>query len=116
MAQILIYYVMRIAEINIPKGCKRLFIDQEENGIVITYDSKINTNEFYCKETMQMEERPGKGDFSIFWCNDERERAIVACLDEESNGKYYANDDVDYDNAIKFRDYEQYLTLRGIHE
>lgn len=107
---------MRIAEINIPKGCKKIFVDKEESGIVITYDSKINTNEFYCKETMQMEERPGKGDFSIFWDNFERDGAMVACLDGERNHRYYANNGVAYDNAIKFRDYEQYLTLRGIHE
>ena len=99
-----------------PKGCTKIFIDQEESGIVITYGSSINTREFYCKETQQVEEQPGKGDFSIFWDDKFRCEAIIASLESEYNGEYLANSGVNYENAIKFRNYEQYLAIRGIYE
>lgn len=107
---------MRIAEIDVPKGCEKIYVDQEANGIVITYASKINGGEFYCKETDEKEMTPNKGDFSIFWDDLYRENAIVACFDKMVGNLYKANDGFEYKHAIKFRNYEQYLAVRGIHE
>ena len=107
---------MRIAEINVPKGCEKIYVNQLPNGISITYDAILQPKEFYCKETQELEMRPGIGDFAILWDDDYRNEAIVACILQDYETEYYANNGVEYANAIKFRNYEQYLAVRGIHE
>lgn len=108
----------RVAEIDVPKGCNKIYVDVEDGKVLITYEStKINGKEFYCKETGQLEEAPGIGDFAIFWSDGSRENAVCANLEErlEDDG-FIASDGCDYDYAIKFRDYEQYLAVKGIYE
>ena len=80
---------MRIATIDVPKGCTKIFVDLEDGKLIVSYESSINGKEFFCKETDHMEEVPGVGDFAIFWDNGKREKAIVAGFESyKSNGQY----------------------------
>lgn len=39
---------MRIAKINVPEGCKEIFVDIEEGGkLIVSYGSSINSKEFF---------------------------------------------------------------------
>lgn len=108
---------MRIAEIDVPKGCNKIYVDLEDNNqVIVSYGSSINEKEFRCKETGEMEMRPAVGDFAIFWNDDYREHAIVANLQQIGEDSWISSDLVAYDYAIKFRDYDQYLAVRRIHE
>lgn len=103
-------------EIEIPKGCKKITIEVEGERVIVTYSSSINDREFLCDETGEVEELPKVGDFSIFWDNNEATFAIVANMSgKRPSGKWEASDNCIYDNAIKFRNYEQYLKVRGIY-
>lgn len=103
-------------EIEIPEGCKKITIEVEGERVIVSYSSSINDREFLCDETGEVEELPKVGDFSIFWDNNEATFAIVANMSEKRpSGKWEASDNCIYDNAIKFRNYEQYLRVRGIY-
>lgn len=103
-------------EIEIPKGCKKITIEVEDGKMIVTYSSSINSNEFLCEETGEMESLPSVGDFSIFWDNNEATFAIVANMfGKRPAGKWEASDNCVYDNAIKFRNYEQYIKVRGVY-
>lgn len=109
---------MRIATINVPKGCKEIFVDIEESGkLIVSYGSSINRKEFFCQETDHVEEVPGVGDFAILWNKGARERAVVANIEKNVSdgpcGGWISSSNYHYDCAIKFRDYEQYLKIRG---
>ena len=105
---------MRIATIDVPKGCTKIFVDLEDGKLIVSYGSSINGKEFFCKETDHMEEVPGVGDFAIFWDKGKREKAIVAGFESyKSNGQYVSSDGGSYHFAIKFRNYEQYLKVKG---
>lgn len=106
---------MRIATINVPEGCKEIFVDLEEGALMVTYGSTINQREVYNQYTRQLEEVPGIGDFSIFWNYGRRNAAVIGLLEGKENGRYKANDKILYDHAIKFRDYEQYLKINGMY-
>lgn len=102
-------------DIEIPKGCKKIQIDIENDYITVIYESKINDRLFDCPETGDTEERPGIGDFAIFWDHANKERACCANFCGKVNGKYIASDNFNYDEAVKFRNYDQYLKIRGIY-
>lgn len=108
-------------EIEIPKGCKKITIEVVEGErIIVTYSSNIN-NEILCKETGEMEELPKVGDFCIFWDDYKRDVAVCANLvrcdfvQNQPLKRYIASTGNNFRNAIKFRNYEQYLRVKGIY-
>ena len=106
--------IMRLATIKIPKGCTEMAVDLEDGKLIVSYSSSINEKEFFCKETGHMEEVPGVCDFAIFWDKGKRDKAIVAGFEgSKSNGMYVSSDGRNYHFAIKFRNYEQYLKVKG---
>ena len=108
---------MEKKEIKIPNGCKRIQIDVENGLMEVLYESVINEKYIDCEETGDSEERPSIGDFSIFWDKNNRDAAVCAHFDGMSkNGFFKASDGCRYDEAIKFRNNEQYLRVRGIYE
>lgn len=108
---------MEKKEIKIPNGCKRIQIDVENGLMEVMCESAINDKYIDCEETGDSEERPSVGDFSIFWDKDNRDAAICAHLDGISRkGFFRSSDGSVYDEAIKFRNNDQYLKVRGIYE
>lgn len=109
----------RVAEINVPKGCTKVYVDIGSDGrIVVSYDSEVNIQEFFCKETGRVEEVPKIGDFSVLWLTDNPAGAVVCNLkkiETEYQECYTGSDGGEYENAIKFRDYEQYLKVKGCY-
>lgn len=106
---------MRLAAIKVPKGCSEIYVDLEDNQVVVSYSSKLNTGEVYCEETGEVEELPKKGDFAIFWNKRFRDFAVCVNFVCEDDGMFIGSDAVKYENAVKFRNYEQYLKIRGIY-
>ena len=108
---------MRIATIDVPKGCTKIFVELEDGKLIVTYGSTINSKVFFCKETGHMEEVPGVGDFAILWNSDSRNRAVVANIEQNVSdgpfGGWIASSNHHYDQALKFRNYEQYLKVKG---
>jgi hypothetical protein len=106
---------MRIATIKVPEGCKEIFVDVEEGALMVTYGSQINKREVYNQYTRHSEELPGMGDLSVMWNDGAREYAVIATVEGFAGEKYKANNNHEYRNAIKFRDHQQYLDIRGIY-
>ena len=106
---------MRIAEIDVPKGCNKIYVDVESGMLVVSYGSGINKREVYNQYTQHTEELPGIGDLSVMWSDGVRECAVIATVEGFNEGKYKANNNHEYGNAIKFRDHQQYLDIRGIY-
>ena len=105
---------MRLTTIKVPKGCTEIAVDLEDGKLVVSYGSSINEKEFFCKETGNMEEVPGVGDFAILWNEPKRKFAIVANVQEfDRAGNVVGSDGFTYSSAIKFRNYEQYLKVKG---
>lgn len=102
-------------EIEIPKGCKKITIEVEDGKMIVTYSSSINSSEFLCEETGEMEERPKVGDFAVFWNKINRKGAVVANVMYVGCEGFTANDKYYYNEAVKFRNYEQYLKVKGIY-
>ena len=102
-------------EIEIPKGCKKITIDVEGERLIVTYSSSINNREFLCDETGEMEELPKVGDFAILWNDMNRSGAIVGNVAMIHPEYFRGVDNYQYGRAIKFRNYEQYLKIRGIY-
>lgn len=107
--------IMRIAEIDVPKGCDKIFVELENGMLTVSYGSRTNKREVFNQYTKQLEELPGIGDFSIFWNSVARHMAVIGTLECKEEGRFKGNDRYLYENAIKFRDYEQYLKIRGIY-
>ena len=108
---------MEKKEIQIQNGCKCIRIDIENGLMAVLYESSINEKYIDCVETGDSEERPSMGDFSIFWDRNNRDAAVCAHFDGMSReGFFRASDGCEYDEAIKFRNNEQYLRVRGIYE
>lgn len=106
---------MRLATIKVPKGCSEIYVDLEDNQVVVSYSSKLNTGEVYCEETGEVEELPKKGDFAILWNDLNRSGAIVGNVEMIHPEYFRGVDNYQYGRAIKFRNYEQYLKIRGIY-
>ena len=102
-------------EIEIPKGCKKITIEVEDGKMIVSYSSSINSSEFLCEETGEMEERPKAGDFAVFWNNVNRKGAVVANVMYVGCEGFTANDNYHYDKAVKFRNYKQCLKIKGIY-
>ena len=107
---------MRVTEIEVPKGCSKLYVDLEDGKLVISYGSKANEVQVYCNETQRYETRPQIGEFSILWDNNSRNEAICACFNGKDKNGYLGSDGGRYDNAVRFRCNKQYLEIRGRYE
>lgn len=104
---------MRITTIKVPKGCDTIHVEMKEFG-VLTFIYESSEKEFLCEETGVMEEKAGMGDFAILWEKDERTSAVVAnVVRYDQEGRVLGSDGWTYDKAIKFRNYEQFLKVRG---
>ena len=104
---------MRIATIDVQKGCTKIFVDLEDGKLIVSYGSSINGKEFFCKETDHMEEVPGVGDFAILWNAGFPKFAACMNFERMSEGYFVGSDMVRYNRGIKFRNYEQYLKVKG---
>ena len=106
---------MRLTEIDVPEGCKKIYVDIEDGQVSVYFASKNEGNEFFCRETGQMEERPSVGDFAVFWNKEFNPLAVVANLNTPTGNGWMGSDGVLYDEAVKFRDYKQYLAIKGVY-
>lgn len=106
---------MRIAEIKVPKGCDVILVDLENGGLMVTYGSSINKREVFNQYTMRLEELPGIGDMCVMWNDEERDCAVVCTMKDRVGQMYRGNNKCDYGNAVKFRDNQQFLEIRGIY-
>lgn len=106
---------MRIAEINVPKGCDKIYVDVEDGVLMVQYGSGINKREAYNQYTRRQEELPGIGDLSVMWNDGMRECTVIATVEGYEGKKFKANNNHVYANAVKFRDHQQYLDIRGIY-
>lgn len=102
-------------EIEIPKGYKKITIEVEGERVIVSYSSSINDREFLCEETGEMEELPKVGDFAVLWSDKNRNGAVVGNVMSVDREGFIGNDNYHYKKAIKFRNYEQYLRVRGIY-
>lgn len=101
-------------EIDIPKGCTHISIEIVEGKIFVSYASDINEDEIECKETGRKEALPKAGDFCIMWNPGRRAKAVcVNCISRTTNGFFVSSSGQIYKRAIRFRDYEQYLNIKG---
>ena len=55
--------IMRIAIIDVPKGCDKIFVDLGNGMLTVSYGSRTNKREVFNQYTKQLEELPGIGDF-----------------------------------------------------
>lgn len=106
---------MRIASIKVPNGCTEIYVDLEDNKIVVSYASNLRSNEVFCDETGEVEELPKLGDFAVLWNDANKRGAIVANVMYIGSEGFTANDNCYYRKAVKFRNYEQYLKIKGIY-
>jgi hypothetical protein len=104
---------MRLTTIKVPDGCKEIAVDVEDGKVIVSYGDTNGRKEFFCKETNCLEEEPGVGDFAIFWLDGDKEKAVVANLVVMERGRFYASNECCYTDAIKFRNYEQYIKVKG---
>lgn len=103
--------------VDIPRGCKRIRIDVDEERVTVSYLGSENVDVFYCEETGDEEERPKTGDFGVFWNKEERWAAVCAnYAGEAASGGYMASDGTCYEEVIRFKNYEQYLRVRGCYD
>lgn len=102
-------------EIEIPKGCKKITIEVEGERVIVSYSSSINDREFLCDETGEVEELPKVGDFAILWDASRRDEAVVMNCKKIKGRLWEGSNTLHYEKAIKFRNYEQYLRVRGIY-
>ena len=107
--------IMRIAEIDVPKGCDKIFVDLENGMLTVSYGSTTNKREVFNQYTRHLEELPGIGDLCILWNDEARDCAIIGTLENKTGDLYKGNNKSEYVNAVKFRDYQQYLDIRGIY-
>lgn len=106
---------MRLTEIDVPKGCKKIFVDFEDGRIVVSYASGLNEDEIFCEETGEIENLPRVGDFSILWNEKNRDRAVCVNCSMIKDGLFWGCNVEPYTHAIKFRNYDQYLRVRGAY-
>lgn len=106
---------MRIAAIDVPKGCDKIFVDLENGMLTVSYGSTTNKREVFNQYTRHIEELPGIGDLCIMWNDEDRHEAIIGTLEQMAGVLYIGNNSYEYKNAVKFRDHQQYLDIRGIY-
>ena len=108
--------IMRIAEIDVPKGCDTIFVELENGMLTVSYGSRTNKREVFNQYTRHLEELPGIGDLCIMWNDENRDEAIIGTLEQKAGVLYIGNNSYEYKNAVKFRDQQQYLDIRGIYD
>ena len=106
---------MRIAEIDVPKGCDKIYVDVEDGVLMVQYASEINRRDVYNQYTHRKEELPGIGDLSVMWNDGMMYCSVISTVEGHEGKKYKANNNHVYANAVKFRDHKQYLDIRGIY-
>ena len=104
---------MRLTTIKVPDGCKEIAVDVEDGKVIVSFLPGTNGKEFFCKETDHIEEVPGVGDFAILWDVEFPKFAVCMNFECMSEGLFVGSDMVKYNRAIKFRNYEQYLKVKG---
>lgn len=107
---------MRKEKFPLPSGCQsvELEFDCANKLSKITF-SGYNPSEKYHAITGHIEETPQEGDLSILWDDDYPSMAVIAYLKNLECGivkmEYTAGNDTVYENAIRFRDEEQYQKI-----
>lgn len=84
--------------------------------MTVLYEDETDGRIFECPETGDTEERPSVGDFCIFWNKGDRNGACCAHFDKMVADRYMSSEGIVYQEAIKFRNNEQYRNVRGIYE
>lgn len=105
---------MEKMELTIPKGCRKIIIEQDGDRIIATFAPSICFDEIVCEYTGRIEVLPGIGGLSVMWNDGDREGAIIANVRRKEHGKFEANNGLIYDNAVMFRDYVQYNQIKGL--
>ena len=82
---------MRIAEIDVPKGCDKILVDIENGILSVTYGSGTNRREVFNQYTRHLEELPGIGDLCVMWNDRERDCAIIGTLENKTSDLYKGN-------------------------
>ena len=106
---------MKINNYTIPKECRQISVEAEGNCLIITFEPEVE-GDFHCEETDHIESVPLKGDLSIFWESEDCKSAIIGrmdghSIDDDGSILYQAANGIWYENAMRFRSYEQYETL-----
>lgn len=109
---------MRKKEIDIPSGAKKVTVCVKGGMIDVTFQSEDGSVFWHCPVTQEVEELPKIGDLCIFWNGYQRDAALIANLSgyDVLMGGYTASCGGSFTDAIKFRNYEQYLRVRGRYE
>ena len=102
----------------LPSGCQSVEIEFDYANRVSNINfSSYNPSEQYLSITGHVEETPQEGNLSILWDSDHPNMAIIAYLKSLECGlvkmEYTAENDTVYENAIRFRDEEQYQKILG---
>ncbi|MEG0157298.1 MAG: hypothetical protein RR661_06580 [Anaerovoracaceae bacterium] len=102
----------------LPSGCQSVEIEFDyANKISKIAFSGYNPSEKYFAITSHVEETPQEGDLSILWDDGYPGLAVIAYLKTLETGlskmEYTAANDTVYENAIRFRNEEQYLKVLG---
>lgn len=109
---------MRKEKFPLPSGCQSVEIEFDyANKISNISFSRYNPCENYLAITGHVEETSQEGNLSILWDGDHPNMAIIAYLKSLDCGlvkmEYTAENDTVYENAIRFRDEEQYQKILG---
>ena len=104
---------------NVPRECKRVTIEREGTQVLVIFEPAPmpTREEFLCELTGENEEIARVGEFAIMWEETKRDKAIVSRVLDVKNmhGRivYQATTVALYDNAIRFRNYDQYKRVLG---
>lgn len=109
---------MRKEKFPLPSGCQSVEIEFDyANKLSKISFSSYNPSEKYFAITGHIEETPHQGDLSILWDDGYPGMAIIAYLKDLECGlvkmEYTAENNTVYENAIRFRNEEQYQKILG---
>ncbi|WP_321331928.1 hypothetical protein [uncultured Bacteroides sp.] len=102
-------------EFILPKGVNKITIEIDKGMAIITV-GKAKCLEYHNKLTNHIESSPVVGNMAILWDKADPKNAIIATLQDwesvDINVRYKGGGEW-FDNAIRFRDEEQYNAIRG---
>lgn len=102
----------------IPDGISHIDIKcmPEDNVLVMTFVPK-SPLETLCDKTGMVETGAVVGDVAIVWNKGMMDKAVISVIEDWERKLdrvvFVANNGVEYDKAIKFRDLKQYLDIIG---
>lgn len=102
-------------EFIIPKGANKITVEID-NGMTIITIGKAVGMEYHEELTDHIEYSPQIGNMAILWDKEDRKNAIIATLQDWESGETcikYKGGGEWFDNAIRFRDEDQYNAIRG---